>query len=127
MPIRMKTKFIEIVVLKPGRRIFIAEATIASAKNRKKRPRFSGFQRVATTINTAMANCADYCDVGLAWLGIFCVPPLIRLCLPTLWIPFSQNVHCFDLAAEVFVKPLLPQTTELPQTTRTLQFRSRSK
>src|SRR6266478_3950485 len=36
IPTRMKTKFVEIVVLKLGRRIFIAEATIASAKNRTK-------------------------------------------------------------------------------------------
>src|SRR5258707_15118754 len=43
MPVRMKTKFVEIVVLKPGKRIFIAEANMASAKNRVKRPRFSGF------------------------------------------------------------------------------------
>jgi hypothetical protein len=49
MPIRMNTKFVEIVVLKPGRRIFIAEATIASAKNRTKCPRFSRFHREAAT------------------------------------------------------------------------------
>src|SRR6266699_508855 len=43
MPIRMKTKFIDIVVLKPGRRTFMAEATIASAKNRTKLRKLSGF------------------------------------------------------------------------------------
>src|SRR5204862_5595339 len=58
IPIRTNTKFIEIVVLKPGRRIFIAEATIASAKNRKNRPKFSGFHREATIVNTAVATAA---------------------------------------------------------------------
>src|SRR5271168_4353776 len=36
VPARMKTKFVDIVVFSPGRRIFIAEATIASARNRTK-------------------------------------------------------------------------------------------
>src|SRR6266700_3623783 len=58
MPIRMKTKFIEMVVLKPGRRIFIAEASIAKTKNKTKCPRFSGFHREATTVNTAVASAA---------------------------------------------------------------------
>src|SRR6266481_2440714 len=58
MPARMNTKFVEIVVLKPGRRIFIAEATIASAKNRTKRLKFSGFHRYATTVNNAAATAA---------------------------------------------------------------------
>src|SRR6266568_4583513 len=55
-PIRIKTKFVEIVVLKPGKRIFIAEATIAKAKNRTKRPKFSAFHREATTVSTAAAS-----------------------------------------------------------------------
>src|SRR5947207_15906536 len=46
-PIKTKTKLMEIVVSKPGRRIFIAEPTIASAKNRAKGPRFSGSHRGA--------------------------------------------------------------------------------
>jgi hypothetical protein len=58
MPIRIKTKFAEIVVLKPGKRIFIAEATIASAKSKKKGPRFSGLHREAASVNTAAASAA---------------------------------------------------------------------
>src|SRR5712692_2453223 len=45
IPISTNTKLIEIVVLKPGRRIFIAEASIAKAKNTTKLLRFSEFQR----------------------------------------------------------------------------------
>src|SRR6266481_6595220 len=58
IPARMQAKFVEIVVLKPGRRIFIAEATIASARNRRKRMKFSGFHRRATIANTAAATAA---------------------------------------------------------------------
>jgi hypothetical protein len=54
----MKTKFVEIVVLKPGRRIFIADANIAKAKNGAKCARFSGFHRWATTARTAVARAA---------------------------------------------------------------------
>jgi hypothetical protein len=54
----MKTKFIEIVVLKPGRRIFMAEASIAKAKNWTKCARFSGFHPEATSASTAVASAA---------------------------------------------------------------------
>src|SRR5437879_5248432 len=66
MPARMNTKSVEIVVLKPGRRTFIAEASIASAKNRAKRRRFSGFHRATTTVSTAVTTAADRCDVGFS-------------------------------------------------------------
>jgi len=46
------------VVLKPGRRIFIADASIANIKNVTKWGRFSGFHQVATTLNTAVATAA---------------------------------------------------------------------
>src|SRR5271169_1667089 len=42
-PIKMKTKFVEIEVFSPGSRIFIVEATIASAKNTTYSPEFAGF------------------------------------------------------------------------------------
>src|SRR5438132_756420 len=70
MPARMKTKFVEIVVLKPGRRIFIAEATIASAKNRAKRLTLSGFHREATTASIAAASVAIVAIYSLALVVI---------------------------------------------------------
>src|SRR5438034_861505 len=70
MPIRRKTKFVEIVVLKPGRRIFIAEASVASAENRKKRPRFSGFHRAATSASIAVASAAVIAMYSLALVAI---------------------------------------------------------
>ena len=56
MPTRMKTKFVEIVVLKPGSRIFIAEPTIASAKNTTKCPKFFGFHCEPATASITAAR-----------------------------------------------------------------------
>src|SRR5947207_6641801 len=69
-PIKIKTKFMEIVVLKPGRRIFIAEPTIASAKNRTKCPRFSGSHREAAMASIAPARAVMIATSSLALMGI---------------------------------------------------------
>src|SRR5438105_13600216 len=76
IPARIKTKLVEIVVLKAGRRIFIAEATIASPKNRAKRLRLSGFHREATRASIAEASVAIVAIYSLALVAIaFSLPP----------------------------------------------------
>jgi hypothetical protein len=65
MPIRMNTKFVEIVVLKPGRRIFIAEATIASAKEQDEVPEVFQVLSRGRDNEYGRGKCGDHRDVGL--------------------------------------------------------------
>jgi hypothetical protein len=65
MPIRMNTKFVEIVVLKPGRRIFIAEAAIASAKEQDEVPEVFQLLSRGRDNEYGRGKCGDHCDVGL--------------------------------------------------------------
>src|SRR5260370_14246132 len=49
-PISMKTKFVDLFVLRPGSGIFISEARIPTPKTPPHRPEFSGFMRVAASV-----------------------------------------------------------------------------
>jgi len=60
----MKTKFIEIVVLNPGSRIFIAEATIASAKKQEEAAKIFRIPSNGDHGQYGRGNCGDRCDVG---------------------------------------------------------------
>jgi len=136
-PIKIKTKFREIVVLKPGRRIFIAEPTIARAKNRRrKRPRFSGFHREAASGKYRGSECGDNRDVQFGFSGHRSLPtanlrrrahfsPSIMMlsAVDVVWFvasPQTTPLPHTTLKPEQSLEPQtaeLPQTTELPHTT----------
>src|SRR5712691_1905158 len=131
MAIRMKTKFVEMVVLKPGRRIFIAEASMAKAKNRTKCPKFSGFHREATTVSTATASAAIIAMYSLALVAIhrplptanlrrhaqFSPPIMTLMAVDVVWFVVSLILFVVPQTTEVDWSDESPQTTPVPQST----------
>src|SRR6266581_226576 len=119
LAIRMKTKFVEMVVLKPGSRIFIAEATIAKAKNRTKCPRFSVVHR---DVQFGFSGHRPLPTANLRRRAHFSPPIMTLSAVDVVWfvvLPQTTPVPQTTLKPLLVLEPqqtLLPQSTDVPFT-----------